>query len=191
MPKRLQQIIPNVMISLGALMMAAMISSCASRAAYTPQVANATGTQQLITQLQEAKSLDEAGATDPSVNVPRKEDFYAKIKEADRAIEMLQSGQTPSDMELSDALEVPPRHLTPQSRAELIQQLQGAISLDEQREQSVVSWGTDVFNQDPNAPTEFGQQEKLAQEQIDLLKHATPVSLISVKQALYVPPDPR
>src|ERR1019366_10629184 len=75
---------------------------------------------------------------DPDLTPVRREDFTVKAAKADRAIKELQHGFTVSPDRIEDALDIPPRHLTPEKRVQLIHQLQQAKALDEQREQEIL-----------------------------------------------------
>jgi hypothetical protein len=142
---------------------------------------------QLIAQLQHAKAVDANNAQDPTISFPRRGDFLAHARQADMTIRDLQHGFAVSQDTIAYALEIPPKHLTPQQRAALIQQLEDAIREDNSREQAIVSFSTNVFYTDPNAPAKFGQQEELAEEQIKYLEEGYHVSWDGLKQALYVP----
>lgn len=175
-----------------AVLMAVSMSACASQAASTNTSASAAPAQasHVIAQLQQAKTLDEEGAKDPSISIPREEDYIVQAQKADRAIRELQAGYSLSDREIADALDVPPRHVTSEQRAELIKQLKDAVTLDEQREQGAVAFGERLFDGAADAPAKFGYQEALAQKQIERLQSGQHVEWEQVKQALYVPPNP-
>jgi len=140
--------------------------------------------------LQQARALDEAGLNDPTISVVRRGDFLEHEAKADRLIRDLQHGISVSRDEITYALEVPPSHIQLEQKTALIQQLKDAIRKDEQREQGVVAFSTNVLYEDPNAPSEFGAQEQLAQKEIENLEAGNHVSWDELQQALYVPPDP-
>jgi hypothetical protein len=174
----------------------AMLSACAPAASSygssTPMAANVASatSAQTIAQLQQAKALDEDELQDTTLAVGRRGDLLEHEAAATEAIVDLQHGFPVAPERITYALEVLPRHLTPAQRAAFIAQLQNAIKEDEAREQGVVAFSSAVFYQDPNAPSEFGYQELLAQKQIKELEEGNHVSWDQVQQALYVPPDP-
>lgn len=175
----------------------AMLSACAANTSShwrtSPQSATSSAQPpaQLITQLQQAKALDESALRDPTISVNRRGDLLDHEQAADQTIRDLQHGFVPDQDRINYALSVPPSHLTAAQKTALIQQLKDAIREDDAREQAVVSFGAnDMFYQDPNAPSEFGSQEQLAQKQIKALEEGEHVSWDEVQRALYVPPNP-
>lgn len=64
-----------------------------------------------------------------------------------------------------------------------------AIRNDERREQDVVAFSSNLFYEDPDAPSEFGGQEQLAQKEMNDLEAGNHVSWDEIQGALYVPPD--
>ena len=111
-------------------------------------------------------------------------DYLAHARQAEMAIRDLQHGFAVSQDAIAYAFEIPPKHLTPEQRVALIQQLEDAIRKDNSREQAIVSFGTNVYYTDPNAPAKFGEQEELAEEQIKYLEEGYHVSWDGLEQAL-------
>ncbi len=144
----------------------------------------------LITQVQEAEALDQAGLDDLTIALPRRGDFLEHQAKARDVMIDLQHGIAVSQDELNYALEVPPRHLQPEQRTALVEQLKNAIHEDEQREQSVVAFESAVYYEDPDAPSQFGRQEQLAQKEEQNLEAGNHVSWDELQHALYVPPNP-
>jgi hypothetical protein len=144
-------------------------------------------TAELIRQLQVAKELDQSDAYDPDLTPIRREDFTIKAGKADRAIRELQHGFAVSSAEVEDALEIPPRHLTPGKRVELIQQLQQAKALDEHRAQEILIYWRD---DEPIQRNEFDAQAERAAAVAKDLQLGESVHWADIKAALYVPPDP-
>jgi hypothetical protein len=144
---------------------------------------------QLILQLKQAKALDENSSKDPSVSSLRREDFFNHATQADLAIRDLERGFFVPEDVLAYALEVPPKHLAPVQRAALIQQLKDAMRKDESREQAVVGWSDNIYNEDPAASSEFGGQVQLAEKEIRNLAEGNHVSWDELQRALYVPPE--
>ena len=187
------RLIPMLVALIGSI----ALSSCGLNRSASSQQSNAvTGnlsgqsTAQLIAQLQQAKTLDENNAKDPAISLLRRGDFLNHQTAAQLAIRDLQHGLPVSKDRITYALEVPPKHLAPEQRAMLIQQLKDGIHKDESREQAVVAFSTDIYDQDPGASSKFGAQEQFAQWEIRNLEAGNHVSWDEVQRALYVPPDP-
>jgi len=184
----------SVLIALTACV---MLSACGLNAMRTSQQSTEASSSltsqtptQLVARLQQAKALDEDGLNDPTISVERRGDFLEHEAKADSLIRDLQHGISVPQDELNYALEVPPRHIQPEQKAELIQQLKNAIREDERREQGVVAFSSNVFYEDPDAPSQFGGQEQLALKEMQNLEAGNHVSWDALQQALYVPPDP-
>ena len=106
---------------------------------------------------------------------------------ADRAIKELQHGFPVSSREIEDALEIPPRHLTSEKRAQLIRQLHHAKALDEQRAQEILIYWQD---DEPSERAEFDLQAARADEVAKDLQLGDSVHWSDIQRALYVPADP-
>jgi hypothetical protein len=160
----------------------------AQRKAYaTDQTVSDDQTAQLIKRLQAAKELDQSEAMDPDLTPVRREDFTVQGAKADRAIRELQHGFALEPGTVEDALDIPPRHLTPQKRTQLIHQLQQAKALDEKREQEILIYWED---DEPVERSEFSTQAGRAAEIAKDLQLGESVHWSDIKQALYVPADP-
>jgi hypothetical protein len=186
---------PKSSISILVLSACAMFAACGPAAIGSIQPsAMASGATtpppQLINQLQTAKSLDESGINDRTITQTRRGDFLEHEAEADRLIHDLQHGVPATPEDLKYALEVPPRHLQLEEKTQLIVQLKDAIHKDEQREQGVVAFGSNIFYEDADAPSQFGAQQELAQKEIQSLEVGNAVSWDELQSALYVPPNP-
>ncbi len=175
----------------------AMLSACGPMTmSATPQSTAARPTvadqapSQLVAQLQQAKALDQTGLEDSTVSAVRRGDFLEHEARADRIIRDLEHGIPAAQNDVNYALEVPPRHIQPTQRTALIEQLKNAINEDELREQDVVAFSSNVFYEDPDAPSQFGGQEQLAQQEVQDLEAGNHVSWDDLQQALYVPPNP-
>lgn len=77
----------------------------------------------LIQHLQVAKKQDEEGADDRTTDPGEVSDFLRQKHKADRVIRELQSNFTVPQAEIEEALEVPPKALSRQQKAEIIQNL--------------------------------------------------------------------
>jgi hypothetical protein len=180
----------SVLIGVGAC---AMLSACSAMGSGPQTITASSAIQpptQPIAQLQQARSLDEAGLRDLSISVERRGDFLQHEARADHLIRDLQSGIPVSTDELTYASAVPPRHIEPEQRTALVHQLRDAIDTDEQHEQAVVAFSSNVFYEDPDAPSEFDHQEQLARREMQNLQAGNHVSWDELQQALYVPPNP-
>lgn len=144
-------------------------------------------TAQMIKRLEVAKELDESNSFDPDVRPTRREDFMVKAAKADRTIRELRLGFPVSSEEVEDALEIPPRHLTPEERAQLVNQLKHAQALDDQRAQEILIYYRD---DEPVERDQFGIQSERAAAIAKDLQLGESVHWDDIKQALYVPGDP-
>ncbi len=134
--------------------------------------------------------MEESALLDSSLSVLRRGDFLQHEAKVDQVIRDLQHGIPVSQDDLTYALEVPPKHIQPEQRTALVQQLKDAIVKDEQHEQDVVAFSSNIFYEDPDAPAQFGNQEQLAQKEMRELEAGNHVSWDELQQALYVPPNP-
>jgi len=157
------------------------------RAHALDQTVPADQTAQVIKRLKVAKELDQSNAYDPDLTPIRREDFTVQAAKADRAIKELQHGFVVPPDEVEAALEIPPRHLTPEKRAQLIKQLQQAEALDEHRAQEILIYWED---DEPVERSEFDSQAKRAAKVAKDLQLGESVHWLDIKQALYVPADP-
>jgi cell division protein FtsX len=144
---------------------------------------------ELIQRLTAARMTDEDAAHDPTVSPVRQGTFLNQMDKADRAIKELEHGFAVSQSELKDALWIPPKHITPQLRAQLIQQLEQAKQQDNVNEQQMLfdsSWG-----HAPLIDTEkFDQRKQLIDSAIENLEIGEPVHWSNIRQALRVPASP-
>jgi hypothetical protein len=161
--------------------------SAQRRAHALDQTASADPTAQLIKRLQIAKELDQSEAFDSDLTPVRRADFTVQAAKADRAIKELQNGFAVEPGEIEDALDIPPRHLTPEKRRQLIHQLEQAKTLDDQREQEILIYWQD---DEPIERTQFEIQAARAGNVAKDLQLGESVHWSDIKQALYVPADP-
>lgn len=192
-----KQLLSSLSSALMGLTACTMVSACGPTALSTSRQPAAPASSisaqapaQLVAQLQQAKALDQAGLADSTVAIKRRGDFLEHEARADRVIHQLEHGIPVAQNDVNYALEVPPRHLESSQRTALIEQLKNAINEDERREQDVVAFGSNVFYEDPDAPSQFGSQEQLAQQEVQNLEAGNHVSWDDLQQALYVPPNP-
>jgi hypothetical protein len=155
----------------------------------TPTLSREMQHADLIQKLKAARMTDENAAHDPTVSSVRQGTFLNQMDKADRAIRELEHGFAVSQSEINDALWVPPKHITPQLRAQLIQQLEQAKHQDNVNEQQMLydsAWGH--ASQIDTAT--FDQRKRLIDSTIEDLEIGEPVHWSDVRQALTVPTSP-
>ena len=131
--------------------------------------------------LEAAKQMDEENARgDKSDNVQSDDSIY-QASQAQRVIIRLQQGQTVTQSEIEDALDVPPESVTPEARTELIKELSIAENRDELGEQ----------NHDPGNDwltwNSFREQRERADSVSKALQVGVNVPWSEIQQALRVP----
>jgi hypothetical protein len=165
-------------ISIATALLFLRLSACATAASsgMSPQERS-----QLIGQLQEARQTDLANAMDTSLGPVAAGDYMIQADKAEKAISDLNASSNVPSSEISDALFVPPKHLSPAMRAELIEQLQQAKALDDQR------WRESLGGYEPILTEDFNIQSMRAKRVINDLETDSPVSWSEIRQAMYVP----
>jgi hypothetical protein len=155
----------------------------------TPTLSPGMGHAELIQRLEAARMADENAAHDPTISPVRQGTFLRQMDKADRAVKELEHGFPVSQNEINDALWMPPRHITPQLRAQLIQQLEQAKHQDNVNEQQMLidsSWGhTSQID-----TVTFDERKQLIDRTIEDLEIGEPVHWSDVRQALTVPASP-
>jgi len=177
--------------SLSAIFLPILLSACAQSAAqlHTP----ATTMQNkaaLVERLESAKRQDWSNALDPHVAPSEEEDFLDQMNKADRAIKELTYGFEVSQPEITEALVIPPKSLSANTRKQLIQQLQDAIRQDDRNEQAMLNdlaWSNSVA---PVDTFTFDQQKAIAEGVIKDLEICEDVHWSKIKEALVVPQSP-
>jgi hypothetical protein len=147
-------------------------------------------TSQLIQRLDAAKKADWDAALDPTVSTVREETFLNQMNKADRASKELSHGFSVPQTEINDALWAPPRHISPEERAHLIQELNQARQEDEQNEQNMLN---DLAWDRSAAPADtaiFDQRKQEVDAVVKDLEIGAPVHWTSIKEALVVPTSP-
>jgi hypothetical protein len=144
---------------------------------------------ELIQRLTSARTTDWNSARDPTVSPTRQGTFLNQMNKADRAIRELEHGFAVSRSELDDALWIPPKHISPRLRAQLIQELENAKRQDDRNEQQMLFDST--WNNAGSIPTvTFDRREQLVDSTIEDLEIGEPVHWSTIKQALGVAPSP-
>jgi hypothetical protein len=147
-------------------------------------------TSQLIRRLDAAKKADWDAALDPSVSPVREETFLNQMNKADRASKELSHGFSVPQTEINDALWAPPKHISPEERAHLIQELNQARQEDEQNKQNMLNdlaWSRSAAPADTSI---FDQRKQEVDAVVKDLEIGAPVHWTSIKQALVVPTSP-
>jgi len=147
-------------------------------------------TSKLIQQLEAAKQADWSAALDPSVSPVRHGTFLNQMNKADRASKELSHGFAVPRGEIEDALWVPPKHISPEERAQLIRQLKQARQQDDQNEQNMLN---DLAWSRSAAPVDtaiFDERKQEVDKVVMDLEIGAPVHWSAIKQALAVPTSP-
>ena|ERR1700683_1958673 len=112
------------------------------------------------------------------------------MNKADRASKELSHGFLVPQTEINDALWAPPRHISPEERAHLIQELNQAKEQDDRNEQAMLNdlaWGRSAA---PADTAIFDQRKQEVDAVVKDLEIGAPVHWTSIKQALVVPTSP-
>jgi hypothetical protein len=137
----------------------------------------------LIEQLQEAKRTDLSDAMDPGLDPAAQGDYMTRADKAQRAIDDLSGHTNVPDSEISDALFVPPEHLSPAERALLIQHLEDAKTLDDQIYRNHLGGWDPILTEDCNVQGE--RVDRVVKE----LEAERAVSWSEIEQAMWVPDE--
>ncbi|MGA6971955.1 MAG: hypothetical protein WBY93_10030 [Candidatus Binatus sp.] len=153
------------------------LSSCASDAAATPRER-----AQLIAQLEKASQKDLDAATDISLGPVAEGDYLAQAEKADAAIRDLKEHSNVPQSEISAALFVPPKHLSPEMKAQLVERLKKAKALDDQK------WHNNLGSEDEAWLTLLCDiQSRRATRVINKLETTEPVSWVEIDDAMTTP----
>ena len=135
----------------------------------------------LIRKLEAAEQMDEENASGGKSDNVQADDSIHQASQAQRIIMRLRQGQTVTQSEIDDALDVPPESVTPEARTELIKELSLAESRDELGEQ----------NYDPGNDwltwNSFREQRERADSVSKALGAGVNVPWSEIQQALRVP----
>jgi len=136
---------------------------------------------QVIEQLQEARQTDLKNAMDTALGPDAAGDYMMQAGKAETAIDDLSQHSNVPKSEISDALFVPPKHLSPAQRAELITQLEQAKVRDDQ------IWHNHLGGWDPILTTDCTIQGERVERVVNKLETEKPVSWSEINEAMYVP----
>ena len=137
----------------------------------------------LIEQLQEARRTDLSDAMDPGLDPAAQGDYMTRAEKAQTVIDDLSGRTNVSDSEISEALFVPPEHLSPAERALLIKQLEDAKTLDDQIYRNHLGGWDPILTEDCNL------QGKRVDRVVKKLEAERPVSWSEIEQAMSVPDE--
>lgn len=135
----------------------------------------------LIEKLQEARRSDLSDAMDPGLGPAAQGDYMTRAARAQTAIDDLSEHTNVPDSEISDALFVPPKHLSPEERVVLIKQLEHAKTLDDQ------IYHDHLGGWDPILTEDCTVQDKRVDRVVRDLEAERPVSWSQIDQAMWVP----
>lgn len=136
---------------------------------------------QLIEQLQEARRTDLKNALNTSLGADAAGDYMMQAGKAETAIDDLSQHSNVPKSEISDALFIPPKHLSPAQRAELIKQLEQAKVRDDQ------IWHNHLGGWDPILTTDCTIQGTRVERVVNKLETERQVSWSEINQAMWVP----
>ena len=142
---------------------------------------------QLIQQLDAARQADWNASLDSSVSPTRRATFLNQMNKADRASRELSHGFAVSQSKIDDALWAPPKHISPELRAQLIQELEAARQQDDQNEQDMLNWSRSAGVFDTGS---FDARRKQIDAVIKNLEIGEPVRWTDIRQGLVVEQDP-
>jgi len=174
------------MVLVASVLLVAVPCSCSQRHSHVPppQFSSTQEKIEVVKSLLAAKELDESQAGNPTVSRVTAEDSVTQAAKADTAIRELSYGIDVPETELANALEVPPRCLTQQKRADLIRQLEDAKALDDREEQELLK---DYFNDRLVDTDKFDAQKEFVDEVVRALKIGDDVHWSTIQAALKVP----
>ncbi|MGA2412346.1 MAG: hypothetical protein ABSG46_18425 [Candidatus Binataceae bacterium] len=178
--------------SIASLALAVGLSACAQKHSHMPpgDYMSQMQTGDVVRRLEAAEELDQSDARDPKVGVVAREDFLEQAGKADRAIKELSHGYPVSDTELEDALEIPPRGLSPADKSALISQIDQARAQTDHNEQAMlneIGWG---YSDAPARTSRFDQQKQFDDEVVKDLTIGEPVHWDDIRQATQVVQNP-
>ena len=139
---------------------------------------------QVIAQLQQARQTDLDNAADISLGPIAEADYLAQAEKADSTIRDLNQHSDVLESEVSAALFVPPKHLSPEMRAQVVERLEQAKALDDEK------WRNNLGSEDGNWVTLLCDiQARRATRVIKKLETGEPVSWFEINDALSTPEE--
>ncbi|MGA9725585.1 MAG: hypothetical protein WBQ86_24220 [Candidatus Binatus sp.] len=162
-------------IMASALFFASLLSACAP----TESNVSAAQSEQTLQRLQAAREIDLNNAKDPEVSPAASGDYGIRADKAGQVMYDLEHGKYVSRSQIDDALFVPPKSLSEAQRAQLINELRYAKSLDNR------GWWD--WTRDPVIAQDFSVQEKKANRAIRDLESGQQVSWSEIAEGLALP----
>ena len=158
-----------------ALFLAASLSACA------PTESNVSNMQseRALQGLQAAREMDLSNARDPEVGPVASGDYSLRADKAQDVMYDLEHGQYVSRAQIDAALFVPPKSLSQEQKAQLIDELEYARNQDE------LGWWD--WTRDPVIAQDFAVQEKKANRAIKNLENNQQISWSEIHDGLKVP----
>jgi hypothetical protein len=158
-----------------ALLFAVSLSACA------PTESNVSNAQseRTLQGLQAARDSDLSNARDLDVGPVASGDYSLRADKSAQVMYDLEHGQYVSQSQIDDALFVPPKSLSVEQKAHLIQELELARNQDEQ------GWWD--WTRDPVIAQDFAVQEKKANRAIKDLETSQQISWSEIHDGLEVP----
>jgi hypothetical protein len=154
------------------------LSSCANEA-LTPQQR-----MQVVVQLEQARQTDLDYAKDISLGPVAEGDYLAQADKADSVIQQLNRQSDVPQSEVADALFVPPKHLSPEMRAQLVDKLKQARALDDEK------WHNNLGSEDEAWLTLLCDiQARRATRVIGKLETGERVSWLEISDAMTTPDE--
>jgi len=135
----------------------------------------------LIGSLEKAVALDSADAADDKTDAVQAIDSIYQARKAHWVIQRLRRGEALSQVQIDDALALPPQSLSMEARIEMIKELKAAEAQDELGEQ------THDPGNDWLAWDSYRQQRDRAQEISEALEAGADVRWSEIQNALQVP----
>ena len=138
----------------------------------------------MIAQLEKARQTDLDAATDISLGPVAEGDYLTQAEKADAAIRDLKEHSNVPQSEISAALFVPPKHLSPEMKAQLVERLKQARALDDEK------WHNNLGSEDEAWLTQLCDlQSRRATRVIDKLETTEPVSWFEIYDAMTTPEE--
>ena len=160
------------------LILALSLSACAPTES---NVSNAQG-EQILQRLQAAREIDLRNARDPEVGPVASGDYSVRADKAAQVMSDMEHGRYVSQSQIDEALFVPPKSLSLEQRATLLNEVKAARALDNQ------GWWD--WTWDPVIAEDFSVQEIKANRAIRDLENNQQVSWQEIQEGLQVPEYP-
>ena len=169
---------PPLIASTFILALSLSLSACA------PAESNVTAarTERTLRQLQAAREADLSNAMDPTLGPVASGDYSVRADHAAQVMNAIEHGQYVSRSEINEALFVPPKSLSLEERAQLVDELKEARALDNQ------GWWD--WTRQPVIAQDFSVQEIKANRAIKDLETNQQVSWQEIQEGLQVPQNP-